>query len=66
MHNKTCEITFWATFGKVWATFYFTIWSHCAQPKRGKCNSHMQDGTKEGKQNNRWRLSNSDSIIKLK
>ena len=21
-----------ATFGKTWATFYFTIWSHCSQP----------------------------------
>ena len=22
-------VTFWATFGKFWATLYFSIWSHC-------------------------------------
>ena len=25
---KTALATFWATFGKNWATFYFNIWSH--------------------------------------
>ena len=26
--SQTGEATFWATFGKTWATFYFNIWSH--------------------------------------
>ena len=26
---KTDLSTFWPTFGKIWATFYFSIWSHC-------------------------------------
>ena len=25
---KTAVATFWATFVKIWATFYFGIWSH--------------------------------------
>ena len=27
--SQTGEATFWATFGKTWATLYFNIWSHC-------------------------------------
>ena len=27
--SQTGDSTFWATFGKTWATFYFNIWSHC-------------------------------------
>jgi len=27
---KTNVITFWPTFGNIWATFYFYICSHCA------------------------------------
>ena len=26
---KTALATFWATLGKIWATFYSNIWSHC-------------------------------------
>ena len=26
--NQTGQATFWATFGKTWAIFYFNIWSH--------------------------------------
>ena len=26
--RQTGDATFWATFGKSWATFYFSIWSH--------------------------------------
>ena len=26
--SRTGEVTFWATFGKTWATFYSIIWSH--------------------------------------
>ena len=29
--SQTGQATFWATFGKTWATFYFNIWSHCFQ-----------------------------------
>ena len=25
---QTAAATFWATFGNIWATFYFNIWSH--------------------------------------
>ena len=25
---KTAMTTFWATYGKIWALFYFKIWSH--------------------------------------
>ena len=27
---KTAAATFWATFVKIWATFYISIWSHCS------------------------------------
>ena len=30
--TKTGQATFWAAFGKTWATFYFNIWSHCYYP----------------------------------
>ena len=30
--SRTCETTFGATFEKIWATFYFDIWSHCSRP----------------------------------
>ena len=30
--SKIGKATFWATFGKTWATFYFNIWSHCGPP----------------------------------
>ena len=26
--SQTGEATFWTTFRKTWASFYFTIWSH--------------------------------------
>ena len=26
---KTALVTLWATFGSIWATFNFNIWSHC-------------------------------------
>ena len=29
---QTGEFTFWATFGKTCANFYFNIWSHCSMP----------------------------------
>ena len=29
--SQTGEATFWVTFAKTWATFYFNIWSHCTQ-----------------------------------
>ena len=27
---KTDQATYWATYGLIWATFYFNIWSHCS------------------------------------
>ena len=27
--SQTGDATFWATFGKTWATFYYKIWSDC-------------------------------------
>ena len=29
---QTAAATFWATFGNIWATFYFNIWSHFDRP----------------------------------
>ena len=31
---KTTVATSLATIGKLWATFYFNIWSHCTQLKQ--------------------------------
>ena len=28
--SKTAVTTYWASFEKNWATFYFSIWSHCS------------------------------------
>ena len=36
---KDSTVTFWAIFGKTWATFYFNIWSHCNR----KAHSHEED-----------------------
>ena len=27
---KTTVATFWVGFVKIWATFYFSIWTHCS------------------------------------
>ena len=27
--EKTAVDSFWATFGNIWAIFYFNTWSHC-------------------------------------
>ena len=30
LRNVTFQVkTFWPNFGKFWATFYFSFWSHC-------------------------------------
>ena len=26
---KSAVTTIWVTFGKIWATFYYYVWSHC-------------------------------------
>ena len=31
---KSSMVNFWATFGTSWATFYFSIWSHCLSLSR--------------------------------
>ena len=36
---KYSTVPFWATFGKTWDTFYFSIWSHCNR----KAHSHEED-----------------------
>ena len=33
---NTALATFWATFGKIWATFYSNIWSPGLEANRGK------------------------------
>ena len=30
---KTVVATFWVAFGRIWTTFYFTIWSHWVQSR---------------------------------
>ena len=32
----TALATFWATFGNIWATFNFSIWSHCSLNRHSK------------------------------
>ena len=36
---KTAVASFWATFGKVWATFIFNIWSHCVEWPKNMTNA---------------------------
>ena len=41
LNVNTAVATFWGTVWKNWATFYFSIWSHCCNPSPSSFSSNI-------------------------
>ena len=60
--EKTALATFWATFGKIWATFYFNIWSHWKSLLLSQCCIQFRQNFQNKVVTKHWVFDNQDRL----